>query len=74
MKNHLRKSEEKPYGGWHPPPPLVRPRVKSSKGLYTATVANLHCIISFDIKLKYYVLFQKRVRVFHHDFQTRENI
>ena len=26
MKNRLGKIEEKPYGGWHPPP-LVRPRV-----------------------------------------------
>ena len=59
-------------GGIHLPPLYVR-GLKSSKGLYTATVANLHCIISFDIKLKYYVLFQKRVRVFHQDFQTREN-
>ena len=56
MKTRLRKIEEKRYWGWHPPPPLYARGLKSSKGLYTATVANLHCIISFDIKLKYYTV------------------
>ena len=46
-----------------------------SDGLLVYDVAMIHASRVFELRIetRFEVLFQKRVRVFHHGFQTREN-